>query len=106
MPEKYIKQEDAIQAIESVPNGNWSKVRYKEAVVNVPVVEVEPVRRGYWMKAKDRGCVSYADVYAECSACHGDPVFNGRTYKRCPHCGAYLSVVAEGISKGDTENAE
>lgn len=88
----YIKKEDAVQAIMSVPKGNWSKTRYKEAVEEVPVAEVEEKKYGQWVKAQDRGVMSYSDLYAECSVCHGNPVFAGRMYERCPHCGAYLSV--------------
>lgn len=92
MPDVYIKKEDAVQAILSVPKGNWSNARYKEAVEEVPFADVEEKRYGQWVKARDRGVVSYSELYAECSVCHGAPVFAGRLYGRCPHCGAYLSV--------------
>lgn len=52
---------------------------------------LEPVRKGKWVKAERRGCVTYSDAYAECSYCHGEPTFLGWRMKFCPDCGARMS---------------
>lgn len=55
------------------------------------VPTVEPERKtGKWGEAHRRGVLTYADIYAECSACHSEPVFNGWEMRYCPNCGAKM----------------
>ncbi len=54
-----------------------------------PTTEPEP-KHAHWVKAERRGCVVYHDSYAECSNCHGEPIFLGRWFKYCPNCGAKM----------------
>lgn len=58
----------------------------------IPAADVELVKHGRWGKARRRGCVSYADGYAECSECHGKPTFGGWDMKYCPNCGAKMDA--------------
>lgn len=100
---EYIPRSDVIEiAMEWCPDddGSVGKVgdlrEMLDELESIPAADVEEKRYGQWVKAQDRGIVSYSELYAECSVCHGEPVFAGRMYKRCPHCGAYLTLTGEG----------
>ena len=54
-----------------------------------PAADVAPVRHGHWVKAERRGCVSYADAYAECDHCH-KVIFDAWNFDYCPRCGAKM----------------
>ena len=96
-----MKTEEAVYFLKTL-NGiiqkdeSWSedaKNAAKEAIYKaITAMQNDPpsVRRGKWEKARNRKALSYADVYAECSVCHGEPVFAGRKYRFCPRCGAEM----------------
>jgi len=98
----YIKRNDAINAIRSVPPGNWSRARYVDAVERVPAADVEPVVHGRWIPGKavysqyDNGYLiaRYYDRWT-CSVCNyviNDRHYSRISYKRCPECGARMDA--------------
>lgn len=78
---EYIEHHDAIQQIMLVID--------KERKLLSDAADVAPVRHGHWVKAERRGCVSYADAYAECDHCH-KVIFDAWNFDYCPRCGARM----------------
>ena len=102
----YIKRDDTINAIESLPTwwadeggyyGGMQQPRVAllepedviNAIKNIPSADVAEVRHGKWIEQED----GFGDTYYDCSCCgepfcliEGTPTDN--MYNFCPNCGA------------------
>ena len=60
----------------------------EDALRNIPTIEAEPVRHGYWENANGRP----KTYIRKCSVCGKEAYFCGRgcSYKFCPNCGATM----------------
>lgn len=60
----------------------------EDALRNIPTIEAEPVRHGYWENANGRP----KTYIRKCSVCGKEAYFCGRgcSYKFCPNCGAKM----------------
>ena len=60
----------------------------EDALRNIPTIEAEPVRYGYWENANGRP----KTYIRKCSVCGKEAYFCGRgcSYKFCPNCGAKM----------------
>ena len=98
MPDEYIKRSSASRALcdncedQAICTGICAETL---RINQIPAEDVALVKHGKWEKARNREALSYADVYAECSVCHGEPVFAGRMYRFCPRCGAEMDKEGE-----------
>lgn len=91
---EYIKRQDAIDAIKSVPTGNWSSKRYAGEIEKIPSADVKPAVRGKWEKDSDgvphcTNCDSLAPqklvLHIKTISCTAPFVQS----KFCPNCGSY-----------------
>ena len=90
-----ISRQAAIDALDGLPNcpNGYSDTYDKACIIGVleELPSAQPERKtGKWGEAHRRGVLTYADIYAECSACHSEPVFNGWEMRYCPNCGAKM----------------
>ena len=93
---KYIEQQAAIEAVDSVPAADWVSKRYAEALKRIPPADVRPVVRGEWIPPR----YPYPWYKATCSICgYEDPASYGESgwkwkdkkwipLNYCPSCGA------------------
>ena len=88
---RYIDADAAIDAARRSPVGRLmiKKHNLDGWLLGLPAADVAPVRHGHWVKAERRGCVSYADAYAECDHCH-KVIFDAWNFDYCPRCGARM----------------
>lgn len=104
----YIKREDAINAVESLPTwwadeggyyGGMQQPRVAllepedviNAIKNIPSADVVEAKHGKWVEQED----FLGDTYYDCSCCgesfcliEGTPTDN--MYNFCPNCGAKM----------------
>lgn len=99
---EYIDKQAVIDAIESVPAGNWSSKRYVGEIERILPTDFRPVVRGRWIHFyldSDR----YVEV--KCSVCRkhftvdivrscGIGVVEG-DLRYCPNCGADMRETKE-----------
>lgn len=79
---EYIEKQAAIEAINSVPAGNWSSKRYAGELERIPPADVRPVIRGRWINEER---VGFGSVEAECSNCGRRMIYNP-AWRCCPWC--------------------
>ena len=90
---EYIDKQAAIDAIESVPAGNWSSKRYVGEIERILPAYVRPVVRGEWIntdafdKESNVKCseceMEFDYIDGICYLCAGHRLPNF-----CPNCGA------------------
>ena len=70
----------------------------RDAVMNAPAVEAEPVVHAHWVGTQYDGYADGCPVYDlwECSECREEHESEGDPppYERCPHCGAHMDEEA------------
>ena len=108
MADEYIRLDTTIIAIDRLINeaatGTMARTLFKakDTIYNQQryVIDVQPVKRGYWEEVADYG--GWGDTHYRCSVCgeewyleDGKPKGNNMNF--CPRCGARM------IKDGDTE---
>jgi len=109
MPDEYIKQYDAMIAIykrikQIGMENNPNVLSIRQAVLDIPAADVEPVRHGRWEETmEDIGWSE--EMCAECSVCGEDYVLSEWSMKDfvsvmhyCPNCGAKMD---KGVDDGN-----
>ena len=85
---KYIRKSYLLDIVDEIPvvaDGEENKVYVNDviqAIYNSKDADVEEVKYGHWKKVRDK-----APRYA-CNQCNR--LYNNKSYKRCPFCGAYM----------------
>lgn len=83
MTEILISLQEAIEAIESVPEGNWKASRYTKELEKLDPVQPER-KKGKW--TIDEDCEGKSRMVT-CNLC-GYEEFNWHNPNFCPNCGA------------------
>ena len=65
------------------PLGNGDYIVTREAIINAPTFEAEPIRYGEWLPVDDKN-----DAF-DCSECD---VMVSKRHNYCPKCGAKMGI--------------
>ena len=93
----YISREAALADFEQCnrKNPTWTPQRVKTLLMRIPSADVEPVRRGQWLRTDDDW---NSLVTIQCSACGGEWCFEVDEdvqlleYNYCPGCGCKMDL--------------
>lgn len=100
---EYLIKEDVINALRSVPPGNWNSERYVSEIESIPAADVKPVRQGKWIRISEYEEIGrkkkelwHKLICSECkeTATEGSCFFDNDT-PFCPWCGAQMEEDTE-----------
>lgn len=83
---------------DELPKGQWKTVIALTVISEMPAVDAEPVRHGYWIPVETETGVAAYGVYEmtvmnyKCSECGGLIDISEKDFKYCPHCGAKMDA--------------